>query len=69
MDLRTTLVALAICAALAFLFGWRGARQWTVIEGPRLIPWRFMMLLAFAAAVILANQAMQLLGFRTGPRP
>ncbi len=69
MDLQTTLVVLALSAAIAAFCGWRGARQWTVLEGPRLIPWRFLMLLAFACAVIMAKQALELLGFRPGPRP
>jgi hypothetical protein len=68
MDLRTTLAVLAVSAALAAFCGWRGARQWNVLEGPRLIPWRFLMLLSFACAVIMVKQAMELLGF-TGPKP
>jgi hypothetical protein len=69
MDLQTTLAVLAVSAAVAAFCGWRGARQWTVLEGPRLIPWRFMMLLAFACAVIMAKQALTLLGVTPAPRP
>jgi hypothetical protein len=69
MDLQTTLAVLAASVAVAAFCGWRGARTWNVLEGPRLIPWRFLMLLAFACAVIMAQQALALIGFRTGPRP
>lgn len=68
MDLRTTLVVLAVSAAIAAFCGWRGARTWNVLEGPRLIPWRFIMLLAFACAVIMAKQAAQLI-LKAGPKP
>jgi hypothetical protein len=44
----------AICGAalaLAVFAGWRGARPPNPLKGPRLIPWRFIMLLATTAAL------------------
>ena len=46
-------VILAVCAlALTVLFGWLGARPVNPLRGPRLVPWRFLMLLAFLAMVL-----------------
>ena len=41
------------CAVVAALCGWRGARPPDPMRGPRLVPWRFLMVLAGAAAVLL----------------
>jgi hypothetical protein len=38
-------------AVLAAFAGWRGARPPNPMKGPRLIPWRFIMVLAAAAAI------------------
>jgi hypothetical protein len=44
---------LAACAlALTVLFGWLGARPANPRRGPRLVPWRFLMLLAFLLMVL-----------------
>ena len=46
-------VVLAVCAlALTVLFGWLGARPANPRRGPRLVPWRFLMLLAFLGMVL-----------------
>lgn len=66
MDFRTTLALGAGLAALAAFAGWRGARPPNLMKGPRLIPWRPIMVLATAAGVILLAQAAQLAGL--GPR-
>jgi len=50
----TVQLSLALtCATVAVLCGWRGARPPDPMRGPRLIPWRFLMVLAGAAAVLL----------------
>lgn len=66
MDLRTTLALGAGLAALAAFAGWRGARPPNPMKGPRLIPWRAIMVFAAAAAILLVVQAEQAVGF--GPR-
>jgi hypothetical protein len=60
MDLQSTILALVAAVAITVFCGWRGARRWTVVEGPRLIPWRFIMLVAFACSLYLVKQALTL---------
>lgn len=66
MDLRTTLILLAVLAALALFAGWRGARPPNPHKGPRMAPWRFIMLLAAAGVMLMVVHAVNLLGFSTG---
>ncbi|MBU1376738.1 MAG: hypothetical protein KKE02_16100 [Alphaproteobacteria bacterium] len=66
MDLRTTLALGAGFAALAAFAGWRGARPPNLMKGPRLIPWRPIMVFAAATAVILLVQAERSVGFGPG---
>ena len=61
----TTLLAISGAGfALAAFAGWRGARPPNPMKGPRLIPWRLIMVLAAALAVGLLGGAMQMLGIR-----
>jgi hypothetical protein len=66
MDLRITLALGAGLAVLAAFAGWRGARPPNPMKGPRLIPWRAIMVFAAAGAILLVVQAEQIAGF--GPR-
>jgi hypothetical protein len=66
MDLRTTLIILAALVVLAVFSGWRGARPPNPHKGPRLAPWRFIMLLAAAGALLMLVHAVNLLGVTTG---
>jgi hypothetical protein len=67
MELLPTL-ALAACAlALTILFGWLGARPSGVLGRPRLIPWRFLMLLAFVATIATLVHAVALVRAVNGP--
>ena len=66
MDLRTTLIVLVALAALGLFAGWRGARPPNPHKGPRMAPWRFIMLLAVAGAVLVAVHAVNLMGLTTG---
>jgi len=66
MDLRMTLALGAGLAALAAFAGWRGARPPNPMKGPRLIPWRAIMVFSAAAAILLLVQAERSVGF--GPR-
>ena len=47
------------CAAAAALCGWRGARLPDPLRGPRLVPWRFLMVLAGAGAILLLVSAVR----------
>ncbi|WP_339915497.1 hypothetical protein [uncultured Brevundimonas sp.] len=51
MTLTVTLTLLAAALALTLFAGWRGARPPDIRRGPRLMPWRFLMILS--AAVVL----------------
>ncbi len=63
MDLRL-LVALGLgLAALSAFAGWRGARPPNPMKGPRLIPWRAIMVFAAAGAVIVLVQIERAVGF------
>ena len=64
--LPVTLVAAAAGAGLAALFGWLGARPPDLRRGPRLAPWRFLMLLAGAWTLFMLVHVANLLGIQTG---
>lgn len=56
MDIRTLLYSAVGLMALAAFAGWRGARLPNPHRGPRLVPWRWIMLLAATAAIIAVLQ-------------
>lgn len=66
MDAALTLWLLAASAAVAGLCGWRGARPADPARGPRLIPWRLLMLFSACGAVLLLVHLLNLLGLHTG---
>jgi hypothetical protein len=66
MDLTTTLIAAAAALAFAVFCGWRGARPINVLKGPRLTPWRPLMVAGAVATLLLAAHALNLLGLKTG---
>jgi hypothetical protein len=61
----TLALTLAMLAAAA-LFGWLGARPPDLARGPRLVPYRFLMVLACAAALTLIVHLVNLAGVVTG---
>ena len=62
MSLTLTLALLAAALAIAIFAGWRGSRPWDPRRGVRMIPWRFIMLLAGVAIFILAIHLGTLMG-------
>jgi hypothetical protein len=52
MDLLSTAVLAGAALVVTIVFGWLGARPAQPHRGPRLVPWRFLMLLAFLALVL-----------------
>lgn len=52
MSLELTASLLALCLVIAAFAGWRGARPPNFKNGPRMIPWRWIMLLSTAAASV-----------------
>ena len=63
MDLRTALAAALALLALGVFAGWRGARPPNPHRGPRMMPWRFIMVLCAAGVMILLGQAALLAGW------
>ena len=53
-------------AVLAAFAGWRGALPPNPMKGPRLVPWRFLMVLAAAAAILTLFAGLQAAGI--GPQ-
>jgi hypothetical protein len=68
MDWLATLAVIAGFGALAVFAGWRGARPPDLLRGPRLMPWRLIMILAAAGVLLALVHAANLLGFETGKR-
>ena len=66
MSLPLTLVLLAATAGLTAVFGWLGSRPPDLHRGPRMAPWRFMMLLSAAGALLLVVHLVNLMGVATG---
>ncbi len=64
MSLTLTLILLAASLASAVFAGWRGALPPNVVKGPRMAPWRFLMLLGGALAVLLLIHVGTLLGLQ-----
>ena len=66
MSLMVTLSLLAATLCLTVFCGWRGALPPDLHRGPRLAPWRFLMLLSAAGAMLLLVHLVNLLGVDTG---
>jgi hypothetical protein len=66
MDMPLTLTISAGLAALTVFAGWRGARPPNPHRGPRLMPWRFLMITAAAGLLAMIVHVVNLLGFTTG---
>lgn len=66
MNLTLSVALCAALLALAAFAGWRGARPPNFAKGPRLAPWRFIMVTAAALALFLLVHIVNLLGVTTG---
>lgn len=62
MGLSLTLMLIGGVAALGVACGWMGARPPNPHRGPRLVPWRFVMVLCGALAIYLAAHLLSLMG-------
>ena len=65
-NLPVTLLSAAVGIGLTVLCGWRGARPPDVVRGPRLVPWRFLMLLSAAWVLLMLVHLFNLMGVETG---
>ncbi len=66
MGLIPTLIIAAAAAVLAVAAGWMGARAPNLAKGPRLVPWRFVMLLCATALMLMLVHLVNLAGVTTG---
>ncbi len=66
MGWQLTLGIGVAAAALGALFGWLGARPFEPHRGPRLAPYRFMMLLCAAVVLYMIVHLVNLAGLTTG---
>ena len=66
MELAPTLVLFLLAAATVACSGWRGARPFDPRRGPRLVPWRLIMVTAAVVALVLLVHLANLLGVKTG---
>lgn len=64
MSLTVTLALLLVASALAVFAGWRGARPPDLLKGPRMAPWRMIMLMSAALAVLLLIHVGTLMGLQ-----
>ena len=66
MDLTTTAIAALAALAFAVFCGWRGARPLNVLKGPRMVPWRPLMVAGAVVTLLLTAHILNLLGVKTG---
>lgn len=66
MTLALTSSLAAIFIAIALLAAWRGARPFNPLKGPRMIPWRMIMLLSAALTMLMLVHVLNLVGVTTG---
>lgn len=68
VDLHLTLIIGGALIVFGLFAGWRGARAPNPHKGPRMMPWRFLMLLSAAGALMMLVHLLNLLGVTTGRR-
>ncbi len=66
MSLSLTLTLLPIFAAIAIFAGWRGSRPPNLLKGPRMMPWRAIMLFSAVICVLLLVHLATVVGVRAG---
>jgi len=66
MDLPATIVVAVVALLFAVFCGWRGARPINVLKGPRLMPWRPLMMVSAVVLLLMAAHILNLLGMKTG---
>jgi hypothetical protein len=66
MDIALTLILAGAFLVLALFCGWRGARPFDPVKGPRMAPWSLLMMLSAAGLLLLLVHLANLLGLTTG---
>lgn len=62
MSMTLTLSLLAALAAMALFAGWRGSLPPNLVKGPRMIPWRAIMVVSAAGVAMVGVHLATLLG-------
>jgi len=62
MELSATLAVTTAFVGLTVLAGWRGSRPPDLLKGPRMIPWRLIMVTSAAVVLVLLVHLASLLG-------
>lgn len=62
MDVTTTLVTTAALLAVTAFAAWRGAKPPNLLKGPRMVPWRMIMVTGAAAVLVLLVHLASLFG-------
>lgn len=63
LNLTHTLILLFSSLCFSFICGYMGARP-VSLKGPRMVPWRFLMLVFFSASIVLLVHVLTLLGLK-----
>ena len=66
MSLPLTISIFTVLLVLAAFSGWRGGKPSNPAKGPRMAPWRLIMVTAAAGALFMAVHIVNLLGVKTG---
>ena len=66
VTVTSTLVLLGLALAMTGFSAWRGARPPDLTKGPRMAPWRLLMLLGAGVSLLLLVHLVNLLGVQTG---
>ena len=67
LTIPLTVILLTVAALFTALFGYLGARPYDPKKGPRMVPWRFFMLLTFTVALLMLVHLLTALGLKTDP--
>ena len=67
LSLPLTVILFTVSSLLTIGFGFMGARPHDLRRTePRMVPWRFLMMLSFVAALVLLVHLLNEMGFSTG---
>lgn len=65
LTLPVTVILLIVSALITVFFGWMGARPYNPHKGPRMVPWRFLMMIAFTFCLLMIVHLLTVTGLKT----
>ncbi len=66
LDLIPTVAIMILALAFSAFCGWRGARPWDIRKGPRMMPWRFLMMVGVVVVILMLVHLLNISGVQTG---